>query len=149
MTDKAPERVLILCTGNSARSQMAEGLLRRAGGGRFEVQSAGTRPVGVKAEAVEVMREAGIDISGQRSKSVEEFANQEFDYVITVCDNAAENCPVFPGRATRIHQSFEDPPPLHVGSDELRMTIFRRVRDKIRVWMTGFIQKEGSHSNEH
>src|SRR5919197_4439354 len=97
MSDK--KWVLILCTGNSARSQMAEGLLRELGGGRFEVFSAGTRPSRVRPEAVEAMREVGIDISGQLSKSVGEFAGREFDYVITVCDRAREECPAFPGRA--------------------------------------------------
>src|SRR5256714_3304302 len=107
MGDK--KRVLILCTGNSARSQMAEGFLRELGGGRFEVESAGVQPSGVRAEAVEAMREVGIDISRQRSKSVEEFAGREFDYVITVCDNARENCPLFPGKTERVHWSFDDP----------------------------------------
>lgn len=146
MTDKAPERVLILCTGNSARSQMAEGLLRRAGGGRFEVQSAGTRPVGVKAEAVEVMREAGIDISGQRSKSVEEFANQEFDYVITVCDNAREECPVFPARTRRLHWSFDDPAAAPEGGGEARLAVFRRVRDEIDERLREFVASRGAES---
>src|ERR671938_160675 len=97
----AKKRGLIFCTGNSARSQMGEGLLRSLGGGRFEVFSAGTRPSRVRPEAVEAMREVGIDISGQRSKSVGEFAGREFDYVITVCDNAREECPAFPGRTER------------------------------------------------
>src|ERR687893_1475059 len=102
-------RVLILCTGNSARSQMAEGLLRGMAGARFEVESAGTRPTGLRPEAVEAMRERGVDISGQRSKSVDEFAGEAFDYVITVCDNARDNCPVFPGATERIHWGFNDP----------------------------------------
>lgn len=102
-------RVLILCTGNSARSQMAEGLLRHDGGDQFEVESAGVSPGSVRPEAIEVMGEIGIDITGHRSKSVEEFIGQRFDYLITVCDNARETCPVFPGDAERIHQSFEDP----------------------------------------
>jgi arsenate reductase len=133
------KRVLILCTGNSARSQMAEGLLRHDGRDAFEVQSAGVKPGSVRPEAIAVMREIGIDISPHRSKSVDEFVGQEFDYVITVCDNAKETCPVFPGRATRIHQSFEDPPPPGAGSDEQRLAIFRRVRDEIREWLKGFI----------
>ncbi len=91
--------VLILCTGNSARSQMAEGLLREMGGDRFEVESAGVNPSKVRFEAVDVMREARIDISGQRSKSADEFVGQGFDYIITACDNARETCPVFPGHA--------------------------------------------------
>ncbi|HVF56918.1 MAG TPA: arsenate reductase ArsC [Pyrinomonadaceae bacterium] len=125
------KRVLILCTGNSARSQMAEGLLRRDGGERFEVHSAGTRPGRVRPEAVEAMREIGIDISGQRSKSVDEFAGQKFDYVITVCDNARENCPVFPGRTKRLHWSFDDPAAAEGDAAE-RLSVFRRVRDEIR-----------------
>ncbi|HST51012.1 MAG TPA: arsenate reductase ArsC [Pyrinomonadaceae bacterium] len=128
MNDK--KRVLILCTGNSARSQMAEGLLRELGGGRFEVFSAGTRPSGLRAEAVEAMREVGVDISRQRSKPVDEFAGREFDYVITVCDNAREECPVFPGGTRRIHWRFDDP--AAVGGDfQERLTAFRRVRDEI------------------
>src|ERR1700719_981671 len=91
------KRVLILCTGNSARSQMAEGLLRHDAGDRFDVQSAGTRPGQVRPEAIAVMKEIGIDISDHRSKHVQEFENQSFDYVLTVCDNAKETCPVFPG----------------------------------------------------
>ena len=134
------KRVLILCTGNSARSQMAEGLLRELGGGRFEVESAGTRPGGVRPEAVEAMREVGVDISSHRSKSVEEFAGQEFDYVITVCDNARESCPVFPGKTERIHWSFDDPAASEGTWDE-RLVAFRRVRDEIgerlRAWAGG------------
>jgi arsenate reductase len=103
MSDK--QRVLILCTGNSARSQMAEGLLRHDAGERFEVESAGTKPSSVRPEAIEAMRELGIDISEHRSKSVEEFEGQHFDYVITVCDNAKESCPVFFGAAKRLHHS--------------------------------------------
>ncbi|MDQ3803927.1 MAG: arsenate reductase ArsC [Acidobacteriota bacterium] len=134
------KRVLILCTGNSARSQMAEGLLRHSGGGRFEVFSAGTHPGRVRPEAVEAMREVGIDISGHRSKSVDEFAGREFDYVITVCDNARESCPVFPGKTGRIHWSFDDPAAAE-GDDEARLAVFRRVRDEIkerlREWAAG------------
>jgi arsenate reductase (thioredoxin) len=131
------KRVLILCTGNSARSQMAEGLLRHHGGDRFEVESAGVSPSRVRPEAVEAMREVGIDISGQRSKSADEFAGREFDYVITVCDNARETCPVFPGRAERIHQSFEDPPPPGAADPETTSAVFRRVRDEISDWLRG------------
>ena len=129
MTDR--KRVLILCTGNSARSQMAEGLLREMGGDSFEVASAGVSPSSVRPEAVAAMREVGIDISGHRSKSVDEFTNQEFDYVITVCDNANEQCPVFPGNTERIHWSFDDPAAAN-GDDEERLSEFRRVRDQLR-----------------
>jgi arsenate reductase len=133
------KRVLILCTGNSARSQMAEGILRHDGGDRFEVFSAGTKPSAVRTEAIAAMKEIGIDISGHRSKSLDEYLGENFDYIITVCDNAAENCPVFPGKAERIHQSFEDPPAPGIGDDNHRMDIFRRVRGEIREWMKGFI----------
>jgi len=134
------KRVLVLCTGNSARSQMAEGLLRELGGGRFEVHSAGTRPGGVRPEAVEAMREVGIDISGHRSKSVEEFAGRQFDTVITVCDNARENCPVFPGRTERVHWSFEDPAAA-AGDWEERLSVFRRVRDEIGARLREWAEK--------
>ena len=129
------KRVLILCTGNSARSQMAEGLLREMGGDSFEVESAGVNPSRVRPEAVEVMREVGIDISAHRSKSAEEFTGQEFNYIITVCDNARETCPVFPGHAERIHQSFEDPPAPGAADPETMMAVFRRVRDEIGEWL--------------
>jgi arsenate reductase len=125
------KRVLILCTGNSARSQMAEGLLRHDGGSAFEVSSAGTRPSQVRPEAIEAMKEVGIDISGHRSKSVDELAGQEFDFVVTVCDNAKESCPVFPGKTERIHWSFEDPAAVE-GDWETRLGAFRRIRDEIR-----------------
>jgi arsenate reductase (thioredoxin) len=136
MTGK--KRVLILCTGNSARSQMAEGLLRHDAGDRFDVESAGTKASAVRREAIAVMRESGIDISGHRSKNVDEFENQPFDYVITVCDHARETCPVFFGAAKQLHQSFEDPPPPHVGSEEERMVIFRRVSDELRAYLREF-----------
>jgi len=123
-------RILVLCTGNSARSQMAEGLLRAALGGRFEICSAGSKPGLVRPEAIAVMRELGIDISGYRSKHLEEFRGTEFRYVITVCDNAAETCPVFPGIAERIHWSFEDPAAVE-GDEETRLSAFRRIRDQI------------------
>ena len=130
-------RVLILCTGNSARSQMAEGLLRHDAGERFDVESAGTKPSLVRPEAIAAMKELGIDISGNRSKSVEEFAGQKFDYVITVCDSAKESCPVFFGAAKRLHHSFEDPAALNA-SDEKRLALFRRVRDELRRYLEAF-----------
>jgi arsenate reductase (thioredoxin) len=131
------KRVLILCTGNAARSQMAEGLLRHDAGERFEIESAGTKPSSVRPEAIAAMRELGIDISGQRSKHVDAFEGKRFDYVITVCDNARETCPVFFGAAKQLHQSFEDPAP-RVGTEEERMTIFRRVRDELRAYLRDF-----------
>jgi arsenate reductase len=131
------QRVLILCTGNSARSQMAEGLLRFDAGDRFDVESAGTKPSSVRPEAITVMGELGIDISGQRSKNVFEFQNQPFDTVITVCDNARETCPVFFSALKRLHHSFEDPAAV-VGSEEERLTAFRHVRDELRVYLADF-----------
>lgn len=139
------KRVLILCTGNSARSQMAEGIMRHDGRGRFEVESAGVNPARVRPEAVEAMREIGIDISGHRSKSADEFVGRDFDYIITVCDNAKETCPVFPGHAERIHHSFEDPPAPGAADPETTMAVFRRVRDEIRVWVGEFIGEAGRH----
>jgi arsenate reductase len=136
MTTKT--RVLILCTANSARSQMAEGLLRHDGGDRFEVASAGTQPSRVRPEAIQVMRELGIDISGQRAKSVADFLGQDFDYVITVCDAARQSCPVFPGKARRIHWSVVDPAAAE-GDDEARLAVFRRVRDELRAHLRRFI----------
>jgi len=132
------KRVLILCTGNSARSQMAEGLLRKMAGDRFEVESAGVDPVRVRPEAIEAMREIGVDISAHRSKSVDEFARQEFDYVITVCDNAREHCPVFPGKTERIHWSFDDPAKAS-GDEAARLVVFRRVRDEIENRLREFV----------
>ena len=135
MSDK--KRVLILCTGNSARSQMAEGLLRHDAGERFEVESAGTKPGIVRPEAIDAMKELGIDISGHRSKSVEGFNGQQFDYVITVCDSARETCPVFFGAAKRLHRSFEDPAALN-GSEEERLALFRRIRGELRTYLADF-----------
>ncbi len=128
---QSKQRVLILCTGNSARSQMAEGLLRHHAGDRYDVFSAGTKPSVVRPEAIAVMREIGIDISGHRSKSVDEFAAQEFDYVITVCDSANRACPVFPGKTRRLHWPFEDPAAV-AGTEERRLAAFRGVRDQIQ-----------------
>jgi len=135
MADK--KRVLILCTGNSARSQMAEGLLRHDAGDHFTVESAGTKPSTVRPEAITVMKELGIDITSHRSKHVDEFAGQDFDYVLTVCDNAKESCPVFFGKATRLHHSFADPAAVE-GSEEKRLAEFRRVRDELRSYLKTF-----------
>ena len=144
MSDK--KRVLILCTGNSARSQMAEGLLHHDGGSAFAVESAGVEASFVRPQAIEAMREIGIDISGHRSKSVGEFAGQEFDYVITVCDNANERCPVFPGQTKRIHWSFDDPAAAE-GDEAARLTCFRRVRDEIRQQLHSFIAGAAASSS--
>lgn len=130
-------RILVLCTGNSARSQMAEGLFRRYLGDRFEVHSAGTKPGFLRPEAIAVMAELGIDISGHRSKSIDQFLNREFRYVFTVCDNAKESCPVLPGTAERIHWSLDDPAAVD-GPEHLRLAAFRRIRDQIRERVEGF-----------
>ncbi len=133
------KRVLILCTGNSCRSQMAEGLLRWLAGDALEVHSAGTRPSPIRPETIEVMREIGIDISSHRSKSVDVYDGQTFDYVITVCDNAREACPVFPAEHT-LHHSFEDPADAE-GEWEERLPVYRRVRDEIRKWLEEFVRE--------
>ena len=133
-------RVLILCTGNSARSQMAEGLLRHLGGARYGVFSAGTKPVRVNPLAIEVMREKGIDIASQRSKSVADFSGQPFAMVITVCDHAAEQCPVFP-EAKRLHWSLPDPAAVS-GTAQERLTAFRRVRDELERRISSFLKSE-------
>ena len=139
------QRVLILCTGNSARSQMAEGLLRALAGERLEIASAGTRPSVVNPFAIQAMGERGIDIGGHRSKHLSEFLDQPWDTVITVCDTAAENCPVFPGPARRIHWSFPDPAAA-VGDDQQRLQVFREVRDaieaRLRAWVGGESQAD-------
>jgi arsenate reductase len=132
------KRVLILCTGNSARSQMAEGLLRHIGKNEFEVESAGTKPGIVRPEAIAVMREIGVDISSHRSKSADEFSGQEFDFVITVCDNARANCPYFPAKTKLIHHSFDDPAIVE-GSEETRLQAFRVARDEIRDYLKEFV----------
>jgi arsenate reductase len=132
------KRVLFVCTKNSCRSQMAEGWLRHLAGDQFDVFSAGTQPVGLNPLAVAVMREVGIDLSQHRSKSVTEFAGQSFDYVVTVCDQARETCPVFPSAGATLHWSFEDPAAVQ-GPPEVRRTVFRRVRDEIAQAIRRFI----------
>jgi len=124
---------------------MAEGLLRHDAGDRFEVFSAGTKPSQVRPEAIAVMRELGIDISQQRSKAVEEFANQQFDCVLTVCDNAKESCPIFPGKGARMHHNFEDPAAL-AGSREERLALFRQVRDRIRAALPALLHYDRGSS---
>ena len=126
------QSVLILCTGNSARSQMAEGLLRHLAGDRFEVASAGTKPSMVRPEAIQAMKEIGISLDGHRSKSVDEFIGKPVDYVITVCDNAKESCPVFPAGTSRVHWPFKDLPGPLEGTEEERLAIFRMVRDQMK-----------------
>ncbi len=125
------KKLLFVCTGNSCRSQMAEGLGRQLLDGQYEVFSAGTRPSFVHPKAIAVMREIGIDISAQRSKSVQEFAGRTFDIIITVCDSAKEACPAFPGKAKRLHWSFKDPAAATGREDEI-LGVFRKVRDQIQ-----------------
>ena len=127
-----------MCTGNSARSQMAEGLLRHEADDRFDVYSAGAKPGIVRPEAIAVMKEIGIDISGHRSKSVQEFEGRPFDYVVTVCDSAREVCPVFPGVTRRLHWPFHDPASVQ-GSEEERRAAFREVRDRIHARIKVFL----------
>ena len=136
-------RVLFLCTGNSCRSQMAEGALRELGGNSFEASSAGTTPTRINPTAVRVMAEIAIDISAQRSKSVVEMMGEHFDYVVTVCDNARESCPVFPGGATKLHWSFDDPAAAAAGTEEEQLKVFRRVRDEIVSHIKEFVVDRG------
>jgi arsenate reductase len=119
---------------------MAEGILRHDSGGKFDVESAGTRPGRLRPEAIAVMKEIGIDISTHRSKSVDEFAGENFDFVLTVCDNANETCPIYPGHTNRLHRNFEDPAAFH-GSEEEQMEVFRSVRDQIRGYLQDFPEK--------
>lgn len=134
--------ILILCTGNSARSQMAEGLLRHLAGGSLEVESAGTKPSLVRPEAIAVLGELGIDITSHRSKHVDEFAGRSFDVVLTVCDTAKEACPVFPATTQMIHHSFPDPASVQ-GTEQERLAAFRTVRDEIRAYLTGLVSEIG------
>ncbi len=127
-------KILFLCTGNSCRSQMAEGWARHLKVDVIEAFSAGVNPVSVSRRAIQVMAEAGVDISGHRSKHVDEFSGLDFDYVVTVCDNAKEQCPFFPNARKMIHKSFEDPA-CAAGSDEQVMASFRKVRDQIRTFV--------------
>ncbi|MFA6689920.1 MAG: arsenate reductase ArsC [Sphaerochaetaceae bacterium] len=143
MENKVADKIklLVLCTGNSCRSQMAEGWIRALKGDVIDVWSAGIEVHGMNPEAVRAMAEAGVDISAQFSKSVSTLMAQPFDYVVTVCGNAAETCPMFPGRVKRIHVGFDDPPRLAAeiaargGSVEEQREVYRRVRDEIRAWV--------------
>ena len=134
------KRVLIICTGNVARSQMGEGLLRHFGGDRFEVFSGGLVPSYVRPNAIAVMNEIGIDISHHRSKSLNEFVDEPFDYVITVCDHAAQYCPTFPGEAKRVHWSIKDP--VVIGDDEAQRDAFRAARDDLKSRIQKFVSQE-------
>ena len=133
------KRVLFVCTGNSARSQMAEGLLRHLGGDRFEVFSAGTIATFVRPQAISAMNELGIDISHHRSKSVDDLLSENFDYVITVCDHANQHCPNFPGAVKRVHWSIDDP--VGSGSETAELAAFRQARDELQGLIGDFIAK--------
>jgi len=135
---KDRERVLFICTGNRARSQMAEGLLRHAAGDRFDVYSAGTTPSGISELTIEVMREVGVDVSGQRSKSVDEYAGESFHHVITVCDSALQVCPTFPGDGERLHWDIEDPSDTEARGVPLTAA-FRLAREDIRKRVEEFV----------
>ena len=144
--DERKLRVLVLCTGNSARSQMAEGLINARLGDRWLAQSAGTQPAGqVHPEAIAALREIGIDISQQRSKSVGELLGQDFDVVITVCDDAAQNCPVWLGRSRRVHLGFPDPA---AAPPDRQAPEFRAVRDAIQIQVLDFLKHWQSQSKE-
>lgn len=131
-------RVLILCTGNSCRSQMAQGLFRHLSNGTYDAYSAGVSPTTVNPLAIRAMREIGIDISHHTSDSIDQYLNRDFDLVITVCDNAKENCPIFPGAKNTRHWPFEDPADAK-GTEEERMRVFRKVRDQIRDKIATFL----------
>ena len=135
------KKVLFLCTHNSSRSQMAEGLLRSLYGDRYEVYSAGTEPTSVSPYAIKVMQEIGIDISGHHSKNVEEFWGKKCDYVVTLCDQAKEACPYFPGADRYIHRAFEDPSTFS-GAEEKVLSAFRHVRDEIQDWIEEYFGQE-------
>ena len=132
-------KVLILCTGNSCRSQMAEGWLRYFMTDNDSVYSAGLKPKEVHPQAIRVMNEAGVDISNHTSDSINNFINENFDYIITVCDNAAENCPVFPGDGKKIHMPFDDPDNA-TGTDDEILDTFRRVRDEIKIKLKNWLE---------
>ena len=137
------KKVLFLCTGNSVRSQMAEGLLNALGSGHWEAQSAGIISSYVHPLAIQVMQEIGIDISKKTSKSMDQFIKQRFDYVITLCDEAAKACPSFGGRGKRLHWPFEDPAAA-AGTTEERLAVFRKIRDGIKKKIEAFLKPEAS-----
>ena len=134
------KQILVLCTGNSCRSQMAEGYLRYFANGKAKIYSAGIETHGVNPVAIAVMREDGIDISQHTSNKIEEYSNLDFDYIITVCDNAKENCPYFPSMAKRFHHDFPDPAKWK-GSDEEIIQQFRKVRDLVKIYCKKFIEE--------
>lgn len=133
-------RVLVLCTGNSCRSQMAEAFLRRYGGGEIDAFSGGTRPWPIMPLTIRTLAEVNIDISSARSKSMNEFLGQSFDYVVTVCDDAREACPVFPGDGVKLHVPFDDPAAAP-GDEAAQLPVYRRVRDEISAWARAFAEE--------
>jgi arsenate reductase (thioredoxin) len=136
------KKVLFICTHNSARSQMAEGWVRALYGDRYDAYSAGIEPTGVHEYTARVMSEVGIDISTHRSKSVDELSHIDFDFIVTVCDNAREACPYFPGAGHRLHQGFVDPA-VKSGPEQEKLAAFRKSRDEIRIWLEGEFGKNG------
>jgi len=142
------KRILFICTNNSCRSQMAEGIVNHELGDKIEAYSAGTTPTTVNPRAIQAMKEIGIDISGQRSKSMEEFAGQHFDYVITLCDSANEQCPLFFGGVKKIHMDFDDPAEAK-GSEEVIREVFRIVRDEIKTRLLEFFANELTIGGNH
>ena len=143
MNHTGKSRVLFICTHNSARSQMAEGFIRHFYNDRYDASSGGTEPSRVNPYAIKVMEEVGIDISGHKSKSVKQFLDEKFDYVVTVCDKANEACPFFPGAKNTMHRGFQDPS-LAKGTEEEIMEVFRSVRDEIKEWI-GETFGKGTH----
>jgi len=131
------KKILFLCTGNSCRSQMAEALMRHMRGDEFDVYSAGTDPKGVHPKTIEVLREIGIDASAQQSKHVDDLSTKDFDYIITLCGSAAQNCPVFLGNGVRMHKGFDDPAAV-AGREQEILTSFRKVRDEIKDFLIMF-----------
>ncbi len=139
MNDPKKIKILFLCTGNSCRSQMAEGWTRQLKSDHMEAYSAGVAPSTIDPRAVRIMAEAGVDISGQKSKDIGEFSGMQFDYVVTLCDHANESCPIFPGKTKRVHRGFDDPPVLAAGTsdEDAAMAHYQRVRDEIRAFVEG------------
>jgi arsenate reductase (thioredoxin) len=139
--------ILFLCTGNSCRSQMAEGWTRKLKSDQMEGYSAGVAPSTIDPRAVKVMAESGVDISGQKSKDIDEFLGMQFDYVVTLCDHANESCPIFPGKSKRVHKGFDDPPVLAAGApdEDIAMGHYRRVRDEIR----SFVERLPDNLEKH
>jgi arsenate reductase (thioredoxin) len=140
MKDHKKKKILFLCTGNSCRSQMAEGWTRQLKNDQMEAYSAGVAPSVIDPRAVKVMAEAGVDISGQKSKDIDQLSGMQFDYVVTLCDHANESCPVFFGKTKRMHRGFEDPPVLAAGAsdEDTALGYYRKVRDEIRGFVEGF-----------